>query len=293
MAKNVFLVSLVFVFILSIFLIGLIFYIAFPAFESQGLYFLYGTEWSYSNDVYGIGLYIIGTLSITFVTMLISLPLSLFTGVYIAEYASKNIAAILRPLVELLVGIPSVVYGIFGLFILEDFFEHVLDPLIDGTLGFIPLFADTGHNGKSILLAATVLSVMILPTITTIIEDSIRSIPRSYREASYALGANQWQTIKHVVLPAAKNGVVLGSVLGLMRAMGETMAVAMLISNVPGMPTSLLESGVYPMTSKILNDITYHLTDDSARAALFGIAAVLFGLEILCVGFARKIGKSI
>jgi phosphate transport system permease protein len=225
--------------------------------------------------------------------MVLATPLSLFTAIYIAEYAPKAVVSALRPLIELLVGIPSVVYGIFGLFILEDIFESYVDPLIDSTLGFIPFFADVWYNGQSLLLASTILTIMILPTIATIVEDSIRSIPYSYREASFALGANHWQTIKKVILPAAKNGIVLGTVLGLMRAMGETMAVVMLLGNVPQVPRSILDGGVYVMTSKILNDITYHLTEDNARAALFGIAAVLFMLEILFVGVARKIGGRI
>jgi len=281
------------VFLFCIFFILFIFYVALPAFQTQGLYFLTGDKWSYEHQIYGIRIFLLGTLALTFVTMLIAVPLGLFTAIYIAEYAPNFIASALRPLVELLVGIPSVVYGIFGLFILEDIFEFQIDPFIDGMLGFLPVFADNWHNGKSILLASTILSVMILPTVTTVIEDSIRAIPRAYREASFALGANHWQTIKKVVLPAAKNGVVLGSVLGLMRAMGETMAVAMLLGNVPQVPSSVLDGGAYVMTSKILNDITYHLTDDSARAALFGIAAVLFALEIICVGAARKIGGRI
>lgn len=270
--------------------IGFIFYVAYPVFQDQGLNFIIGDKWDYSTDVYGIRIFLLGTVILTVVTMVLAVPLSLFTAIYIAEYAPQKISNAMRPMIELLVGIPSVVYGIFGLFILEDIFEHTIDPLIDSTLGFIPIFADVGHNGKSILLAATVLSVMILPTITTIVEDSIRSVPNRYREASASLGANHWQTIKLVVMPAAKNGVVLGTVLGLMRAMGETMAVVMLLGNVSSIPSSILDGSAYVMTSKILNDITFHLLDDSARAALFGIAAVLFLLEMMFVGVARKVG---
>jgi phosphate transport system permease protein len=282
-----------FVLITTIGLVGFIFYAAYPVFLQQGLYFITGSEWNYSTDTYGIRIFLIGTLALTTLTMVLATPLSLFTAIYIAEYAPKVVVSALRPLIELLVGIPSVVYGIFGLFILEDIFESYVDPLIDSTLGFIPFFADVWYNGQSLLLASTILTIMILPTIATIVEDSIRSIPYSYREASFALGANHWQTIKKVILPAAKNGIVLGTVLGLMRAMGETMAVVMLLGNVPQVPRSILDGGVYVMTSKILNDITYHLTEDNARAALFGIAAVLFMLEILFVGVARKIGGRI
>jgi phosphate transport system permease protein len=233
-----------------------------------------------------------GTLVMTVVTMIIAVPVSIFTAIYIAEYASRTLISIMRPMIELLVGIPSVVYGIFGLFVLENIFEHHIDPFLDSTLGFIPIFQDLGMNGTGVLLASTVLAVMVLPTITTITEDSIRSVPYSYREASFAMGATHWQTIRKVVLPAASKGVLLGTVLGMMRAMGETMAIVMLLGNSNHIPESLLDTG-YAMTSKILNDIGYYVSQEGPRSALFGIAAVLFLLEIIFVGIARKIGGRI
>lgn len=279
----------IFTALITIFFVSFIFYMAFPVFLNQGLYFLYGNVWDYSENIYGIRTFVAGTFAMTFTTLLIALPVSFFTAIFLAEYAPGPIVSILRPMIELLVGIPSVVYGIFGLFMLENIFENTIDPFLSSHLGFIPLFVDHGHNGKSVLLASVILAIMILPTVTTIAEDSIRSIPFSYREASFALGANHWQTIKKVVLRAASKGILLGAVLGMMRAMGETMAIVMLLGSVMKTPESLLDTG-YAMTSKILNDITYHLIDDSARSALFGIAAVLFLLEIIFVGIARKIG---
>ncbi len=279
----------IFTALITIFFVGFIFYMAYPVFQSQGLYFLYGNVWDYSKNIYGIRTFIAGTFAMTFTTLLIALPVSFFTAIFLAEYAPRQIASILRPMIELLVGIPSVVYGIFGLFLLENIFEHTVDPFLSSHLGFIPLFVDYGHNGQSVLLASVVLAIMILPTVTTIAEDSIRSVPFSYREASFALGANHWQTIRKVVLRTASKGMLLGAVLGMMRAMGETMAIVMLLGNIMKVPGSLLDTG-YAMTSKILNDITYYLIDDAPRSALFGIAAVLFLLEIIFVGIARKIG---
>jgi phosphate transport system permease protein len=278
----------VFTILVTILLVGSIFYVAYPVFQSQGLYFLYGTVWDYNDEIFGIRDFIIGTIAVTTVTMLIALPVSLFTAIFLAEYAPKTVVNILRPMIELLVGIPSVVYGIFGLFVLEDIFEYVIDPFLESTLGFIPLFVDYGQNGQGVLLASTVLAVMILPTIITIAEDSLRSVSYSYKEGSFALGANHWQTIKKIVLPTASNGIMVGAVLGMMRAMGETMAIVMLLGNIPHAPKGVMDVG-YAMTSKILNDITYHLVDDSARSALFGIAAVLFFMEILIVGVVRKV----
>ncbi|MDK2948816.1 MAG: phosphate transport system permease protein [Methanolobus sp.] len=274
---------------LTIFFVGFIFYAALPAFQSQGLYFLYGNVWNYNSEIFGIRNFIAGTFAMTTVTMAIALPISLFTAIFLAEYAPRTVVTVLRPMIELLVGIPSVVYGIFGLFVLEDIFEHVIDPFLESHMGFIPMFIDYGHDGKGVLLASTVLAIMILPTIVTISEDSLRSVSYSYKEASFALGANHWQTIKKVVVPTALRGITLGAVLGMMRAMGETMAVVMLLGNIPQAPKGVMDVG-YAMTSKILNDITYHLIDDASRSALFGIAAVLFMIEIVIVVVARRIG---
>lgn len=274
---------------ITLFFIGFIVYTALPTFESQGINFLLGAKWDYSKGIYGIRIFLMGTLIMTTVTLIMAVPVSIFTAIYIAEYASRTVTSIMRPMVELLVGIPSVVYGIFGLFVLENIFQYHIDPFLNSTFGFIPIFEDIGVNGTGVLLASTVLAVMVLPTITTITEDSIRSVPYSYREASFAMGATHWQTIRRVVLPAASKGVLLGAVLGMMRAMGETMAIVMLLGNSNKVPGSILDTG-YAMTSKILNDIGYYVSQDEPRSALFGIAAVLFLLEIMFVGIARKIG---
>jgi phosphate transport system permease protein len=289
LAQAIFFGCAAFTAFITLFFIGFIVYTALPVFESQGLNFLFGSTWDYSKGTYGMRIFLMGTLIMTVVTMILAVPVSIFTAIYIAEYSSRAVTSIMRPMIELLVGIPSVVYGIFGLFVLENIFQYHIDPFLDSTLGFIPIFQDLGVNGTGVLLASTVLAVMVLPTITTITEDSIRSVPYSYREASFAMGATHWQTIKKVVLPAASKGVLLGTVLGMMRAMGETMAIVMLLGNSNKVPGSLLDTG-YAMTSKILNDIGYYVSQEEPRSALFGIAAVLFLLEIMFVGIARKIG---
>ena len=278
--------------LVTIFFVGFIFYVALPAFQSQGLYFFYGDVWNYTDKIFGIRNFIAGTIAMTAVTMVIAFPISLFTAIFLAEYAPKMFVTVLRPMIELLVGIPSVVYGIFGLFVLEDVFEHVINPFLDMHLGFIPLFVNHANDGQGVLLASTVLAIMILPTIITITEDSLRSISYDYKEASFALGANHWQTIKKVVLPAAFKGIMLGAVLGMMRAMGETMAIVMLLGSIPQIPGSIMDVG-YAMTSKILNDIGYYLIEDAARSALFAIAATLFLMEIIVVAISRIIGRRI
>lgn len=276
---------------ITLFFIGFLVHTALPVFQSQGIInFITGTEWSYSGEIYGIGTFIYGTTVVTSVTLIIAIPLSIFTALFLSEYAPERMAKIIRPMVELLVGIPSVIYGIFGLFVLENIFQDHVNPVLDTTLGFLPFFENVNPNtGNGILLASTVLSIMILPTVTAISEDALRSVPRSYREASFAMGATQWETIKGVVLPTASGGIMSAVVLGTMRAMGETMAIVMLLGNTQVMSSSLLGTG-YAMTSKILTDIGFYVADEGPRSALFGIAVVLFAIEILFVGIARKLG---
>ncbi|MEA1870568.1 MAG: phosphate ABC transporter permease subunit PstC, partial [Euryarchaeota archaeon] len=222
---------------------------------------------------------------------LLAVPVSVFTAIFLSEFAPAPVAKIMRPMVELLVGIPSVVYGIFGLFVLENIFQDKIDPFLSGTLGsFIPFFHDPSPNsGSGVLLASTILAVMVLPTIIALSEDAMRAVPFEYKEASFALGATHWETIRKIVLPTASGGILAATVLGMMRAMGETMAIVMLLGNSAHIPSSVMDTG-YAMTSKILNDIGYYCAMDEPRSALFGIAAVLFAMEIIFVAAARKVG---
>ncbi len=276
---------------IALFFVGFLFYTALPVFQSQGVInFITGTEWNYSKEIYGIGTFIYGTAIVTIVTLFISVPLSLFTAIFLSEFAPENIARKVRPMVELLVGIPSVIYGIFGLYVLENIYQDHVNHILSSTLGFLPLFENVNPNtGSGILLASSVLSIMILPTVTAISEDSLRSVPHHYREASFAMGATQWETIRRVVFPVASKGILSAITLGTMRAMGETMAIVMLLGTSQVMSSSLLGGG-YAMTSKILTDIGFYVADEGPRSALFGIAVVLFSIEIVFVGIARTLG---
>lgn len=286
-----FLVCMILTGIIIIYFLGFIFYKAYPAVASQGLInFITGSQWNYGENIYGIRVFIVDTTLLTLLTLVLSVPVSIFTAIFLSEFASKKLVSVVRPMIELLVGIPSVVYGIFGIFILENLFQNQVNPLIDSYLGFIPIFHDSNPScGDGLLLASTVLAVMVLPTIISISEDSMRAVPYEYREASFSLGANSWETVRHVVLPAASKGILSAVILGMMRAMGETMAVVMLIGNVNVIPGSIFGYG-YPMTSKILNDVGFYMSEPDKLSALFGIAAALFTAEILSVALARKLG---
>ncbi len=290
--KLLFLMCSIFITFIVIFFVGFIFYTALPVFKSQGLYFITGDQWNYGKNIYGIRTYISGTIIMTVVTLIMAVPLSIFTAIFLSEIASPRLASTIRPFIELLVGIPSVVYGIFGLFVLENIFQNSIEPLIDSLLGFIPIFVDVNPgSGVGVLLASTVLAIMVFPTITTISENAIRSVSIENRHASYSLGANRWETIRRVVLPASSGGIMSAVVLGMMRAMGETMAIVMLLGNSNCIPSSIMAPG-YAMTSKILNDIGHHFSEPEPRAALFGIAAVLFAIEIIFVAVSRSLGGS-
>ncbi|AFS78296.1 phosphate ABC transporter permease protein PstC [Gottschalkia acidurici 9a] len=237
--------------------------------------FIFGQEWNPTGDIYGIFPMIIGTLYSTIGAIIIGVPIGLFTAVFIAEVAPKWISNIVRPAVELLAGIPSVVYGFFGLI--------VIVPLIDKYLG---------GGGNSLLATCIILGIMILPTIISISETSIRSVPKTYKAASLAMGASHIQTIFKVILPSAKSGIMTSVVLGIGRAIGETMAVILVAGNTPTIPNSLLDR-VRPMTANIAIEMGY--ASGLHQEALFATGVVLFifimGLNIALNTVIHKAGE--
>lgn len=260
-----------------------------PTYLNQGAYFIFGERWSYEENLYGSRVFILGTIFLTILTILMAAPIGVFTAIFLTHYSPKSISEAIRPLIEVLVGIPSVVYGIFGLFILEDFFQNYFDPLLSKFLGFIPIFHDPLPNsGDGLFLASFILMIMILPTIIAISYESIRMVPQEYIEAAYSLGTTRWEVIRHVILPIASPGIIAGVILGVMRAMGETMAVVMLIGNSMKISSSIFDTG-YVMTSKILADLPYYFAEPEARSALIALGLLLLVIEIIFVLFLRLI----
>lgn len=232
-----------------------------PAFKDIGLLnFLFGIEWRPSQNLFGILPMMIGSLFVTIVAMAMAIPLGVACAILLAEVAPNRFRQILRPAIELLVGIPSVVYGLVGMMLI------------------VPLVREIGGTGFSILAAAIVLAAMVLPTIVSISEDSIRAVPRTYKEGSLALGSTHWQTIWFVMIPAARSGIVASIVLGMGRAIGETMAMIMVIGNSVIIPTSLLSSG-RTLTGNIAVEIMY--ASGIHASALFATGVVLFVFIIL------------
>ena len=237
-----------------------------PAMREIGVFkFLLGTMWKPGNNIYGILPMIMGSIYVTAGAILIGVPIGILTSVFMASYCPKKVYRFFKSAIDLLAGIPSVVYGFFGLMML------------------VPLIRDLFHkgNGSSILSASILLGIMILPTIIGVTESAIRAVPSNYYEGSLALGATKERSLFFVVLPAAKSGLIAGVVLGIGRAIGETMAVVLVAGNQARMPAGILR-GVRTMTSNIVLEMGY--AADLHREALIATGVVLF-VFILIINF--------
>jgi phosphate transport system permease protein len=247
--------------------------------------FLFGTNWSPTNGEYGILALTAGTLSVTLLALLIGIPTGVSCAVFLAEILPKKPASAFKFAIELLAGIPSVVYGFFGLIIIVPFISNHILPL------WQKINPNAGTTGLSILAGGFILAIMILPTIVSISENAIASVPRDYKEASLAAGAGKRETIMHVVIPAAKSGILASIILGMGRAIGETMAVMLLTGNTAMLPRSILDP-VATLTGTIAMEMGYAGADH--RQALFGVGIVLFLiiliLNLIAQTIARKMG---
>lgn len=234
--------------------------------------FLLGTKWRPNNDIYGILPMIMGSIYVTLGAIIVGVPIGLLTAIFMARFCPDNIYKVLKPAVELLAGIPSVIYGFFGLVVM------------------VPFIRDTfGGTGSSMLTASLLLGLMILPTLISVAEAALRAVPNSYYEGALALGAGHVRSVFFTVVPAAKSGIMAAIVLGIGRAIGETMAVIMVAGNQARMPQGLLE-GVRTMTTNIVIEMGY--AADLHRDALIATAVVLFiFILIINLSFSLLKGK--
>lgn len=242
-----------------------------PVFTDIELANFFSFTWAPTEGHYGILSLAAGTALVTVGALVLGVPLGVGTAVYLTEIASARVRALISPAVDLLAGIPSIIYGFFGMVIIRPFVADL-----------------TGGLGFGALTAWFVLAIMIVPTITTLTIDALNSIPMGIREASFVMGATKWQTIYKVVLPAAKFGIVDAVVLGMGRAIGETMAVLMVVGNAPVIPESI-SSPVSTLTSQIALDMSY--SSGLHRTALFGMGVVLFIVSAALVGIVRLLSK--
>ena len=243
-----------------------------PAMKEIGIIkFLTGQLWRPKNNIYGILPMIVGSIYITAGAILVGVPVGILTSVFMAKYCPKKIYAPLKSATELLAGIPSVIYGFFGLVVMVPAVRQLC--IVLRNAGLIK-----SGKGDSILTASLLLGMMILPTIIGVTESAIRSVPRAYYEGALALGATKERSIFAVVLPAAKSGVVAGIVLGIGRAIGETMAVIMVAGNQPRIPDSIFK-GVRTLTTNIVLEMGY--AQGLHRETLIATAVVLFVFILL------------
>jgi len=279
-----------FVSVITIILIGgFIFKEGLPIIGKVGLFkFLLGREWHPTEGEFGIFPMIVGTFAVTFGALILGVPLGVATAIFLAEFAPPWVSRIVRPAVELLAGIPSVVYGLFGMVIINQVLMNIERTYLAN------LLRPEYQRGYSVLSASIILAIMILPTVINISEDAIRSVPHEYKEASLALGATQWQTIYKVLLPAAISGIIAAIVLGMGRALGETMAVIMVAGNTVAIPDSIF-APVRTLTGNIAIEMGYAAGDHVK--ALFATGIVLFviimALNTLATAVAKRgVGRS-
>jgi phosphate transport system permease protein len=243
-----------------------------------GLGFLITKTWDPVNEQFGALPFIYGTVVTSLLALAISVPLGVGAAIFLAELAPPKLSNSCTFLVELLAAVPSVIYGLLGLFTLVPIMRQYVEPFLKKTLGFLPIFQGT-INGFGYLTAAVILAIMTFPFIISISRESLLAVPRDQREAALALGATKWESTWQVVVPYARLGIIGSIFLGLARALGETMAVTMVIGNDPNIHTSLLATG-YTIAATIANEFT-EATGDVYQAALVELGLVLFLITII------------
>jgi phosphate transport system permease protein len=247
---------------------------------------LFSSEWGPSDGKFGFLPFIMGTLWVTGLATIIAVPISLLSSIYLSEYAGNNLRNSIKPLIDLLAGIPSVVYGLWGVLAVVPFIKNTV----------APAFGVETIGGYSILAGGIVLSIMVFPIIISVTGEVLRSVSQDMREVSLSLGATKWQTIKHVVLRKARPGIFAAVVLGFSRAFGETMAVLMVVGNVPKVPSSVFDPA-YPLPALIANTfgemMSIPLYDSAILLAALMLLIVVLIFNILARMVLKKIERGV
>ncbi|MGA2247512.1 MAG: phosphate ABC transporter permease subunit PstC [Verrucomicrobiota bacterium] len=254
-----------------------------------GWHFLVSSEWDPPNEKFGALPFIFGTLASSAIALLLAVPLSIATAVYLTELAPLWIRQPLTIFIELLAAVPSVILGFWGIFVMVPFLRATIFPWLQKVLGFLPLFQGPIF-GPSVLAGGIIVAIMILPIITSVAREILRSVPGLQREAAYALGATRWEVTRIAVLSYAKKGLFGAVILGLGRALGETMAVTMVIGNSPQIAKSLFAPG-YTLASVVANEFS-EATTDTYLSALFEIGLVLLGVTVVVNALAQILLKT-
>lgn len=260
-----------------------------PTLQRFGIGFLWASEWNPSQELFGALPFIYGTVVSSILALLIAVPISLGIAVFLVEQAPKKIAKPIAFMIELLAAIPSVVYGLWGIFVLAPFIRTYLGPALQDNLGFLPFFQGR-LTGIGMLTGGIILAIMITPIITAVVRDVLEAVPNTQREAALALGATKWETTM-IVLGNAASGIAGAVVLGLGRAVGETMAVTMVIGNSPQITASLFEPA-YTIASVLAANFA-DATDELYLSALIEMALVLFLVTVVINGLAKLLIMSV
>jgi phosphate transport system permease protein len=259
------------------------------ALHKFGWHFLVSSDWDPVNEQFGALPFIFGTLVSSLIALIIAVPISIATAVYLTELAPLWLRQPLIMFIELLAAVPSVILGLWGIFVMVPWLRDHLFPWLQNTLGFLPFFKGPIY-GVSMLAGGIIVAIMIIPIITSVSREILRSVPGLQREAAYALGATRWEVTRIAVLSYAKKGLFGAVILGLGRALGETMAVTMVIGNRPEIAKSLFAPG-YTLASVIANEFT-EATTDTYLSALFEVGLVLLGVTVLVNALAQLLLKT-
>ena len=261
-----------------------------PSMEKFGFSFITGREWDPVKEQFGALPFIYGTMVTSLLALIIAAPIGLGVAIFLNEMATSGVRSVIAFLIEMLAAIPSVVYGLWGIFVLAPWLRETVEPALAKWFGFFPLFQGT-PLGFGMLAGGLILAIMILPTIAAISGEVMAAVPNEQREAALALGATKWEMIRIAVLPYARSGILGGVMLGLGRALGETMAVTMLIGNRPDILPSLF-APAYSMAAVIANEFT-EATYDLYLSSLVEIGLILFGITLILNVFARLLVWSV
>jgi phosphate transport system permease protein len=278
--------------VLVLAMLGLLVYRSYPILQSTSIWqLLTGSIWLPSQGLFGFLPFIMGTLWVTVVSMILAVPPCLLTAIYLSEYARPATRINMKPQIDLLAAIPSVVYGVWGVIAIVPLVEK-LTPVFSHLLGGIPLFAPHNTTGYGILAGGFVLAVMVSPFIIAVSFEILHTVPDGYRQASLAVGATHWETVKYAVLPKARSGLMAGIVLGASRAIGETMAVLMVVGNVAKLPSSIFDPA-YPLPALIANNYGEMLSIPLYDSALMTAALILLLAVVVINVLARLILRRI
>ncbi len=277
-------------------MLAVLIYRSYPILSTHSIWeLLTGTIWLPTQGAFGFLPFILGTVWVTVVAMVLSVPPCLLTAIYLSEYSRPTVRTIMKPLLDLLAAIPSVVYGVWGVIAIVPLVERV-SPWLNSLFAGIPFLSSDNPTGYSILAGGIVLAVMVSPFIIAVSLEVLHTVPDGYRQASLAVGATHWETVKYAVLPKARSGLMAGIVLGASRAIGETMAVLMVVGNVVKIPTSIFDPA-YPLPALIANNygemLSIPLYDSALMTAALILLLSVMVINILAVLILRRITRAV